>query len=271
MSVEAEFYEQSALWTHDVDDERVRLRAHQLVALLPEGTTSILDVGTGNGKVAHPLQSILGSDVSIVGLDRSHEALQQVRLPRLHASADALPVAGKSFDVVTTCELLEHLPENIFQETLKELGRVARHAVVITVPNRERRRLAQIDCEACGCRYNRRRHLRSFDAKTMTDLIPGFVMTESVEFGHTTRRYPRLLRQTLERRGMVSVHDAPSCPQCGTPHGRRRSDAALSDTELADEVDRYHALRTKLPGQSSPYWLGARFEATDRRRGSSAL
>src|ERR671916_332050 len=46
-----------------------------------------------------------------------------------------LPFPGRSFDVVGCFEVLEHLPGDLPRKALSELGRVARQAVVLSVPH----------------------------------------------------------------------------------------------------------------------------------------
>ena len=287
MSVDRDFYEQTDLWgeDHDLDPERTDARVTAMSRLLPQRFDSLLDVGTGDGRVLGPMQERLNADGHhplVIGLDRSATALGHVRTLRTQASADALPYQDRSIDVITACEILEHLPDPIFEATRLEMARVARHSIVITVPNAENRRRADLTCHACGCRYNRRRHLRSFDRESFDTLLPGFAVSEVSSFGHHTRIYPRVVRQELERRGVLSVHDAPSCPQCGQAHGRRAGDVDASmagydrrsrpDDRGPDAVERrsgvdrrarnvgYWTLRSMVPSERRPYWLGVRLD-----------
>lgn len=269
MSVERSFYEQDALWgeANDLDQQRTHIRAAEMAALMPPKVTSILDVGTGDGRVLHPLIELLPEAPIVVGLDRSSTALRHLDQVGMQGSADALPFADRSFDVVTACEILEHLPEPIYLAARDELARVANRSVIITVPNRENLARAELRCEMCNCRYNRRRHLRSFDRAAFDDLLPGFAVADAQEFGHHTRIYPRLARQTMERRGLLSVHDAPACPQCGQAHGRRSDDrpqpGVLAESEQAGpstERSSYFRLRSLVPAERRPYWLGVRLD-----------
>ncbi len=271
MAVDRTFYEQAELWgiENDLDRDRTMIRATEMARLMPTGVESILDVGTGDGRLLHPLVDQLPTVPLVVGLDRSATALHHLDRLATQGSADALPYADKAFDVVIACEILEHLPEPIFQAATAELARVARRSVIITVPNREKLARAEVRCEKCGCRYNRRRHLRRFDRKSFDSLLPGFDVVEAAEFGHRTRIYPRLVRQELERRGLLSVHDAPECPQCGQGHGRRASDvsppagtssSSASSDNVAPGSGSYFRIRSMVPAQRQPYWLGVRLD-----------
>lgn len=263
MTVEAEFYEQADLWGSraELDPDRSMLRASEVARLLPPDVSSVLDVGTGDGRVLTPLRTMLDPAVAVFALDRSATALRHVGLPSVLASADRLPMADLSVDVVLACELLEHLPPAVYDVARAELGRVARRAVVLTVPNRERLRRSDLLCRACGCRYNRRRHLRRFSADSMADVVPGFRLASTVQFGPRSPVYPRLARQLLEERGVLSVHDAPSCPQCGSRHPASSLASPGGDGAAQGRArTRYRTVRRMVPGGARPYWLAARFD-----------
>jgi hypothetical protein len=53
------------------------------------------------------------------------------------ASIEALPFDDDSFDVVSCMEVLEHLPDEIYEQGLAELRRVCRGQLLMTVPYRE--------------------------------------------------------------------------------------------------------------------------------------
>jgi SAM-dependent methyltransferase len=109
-------------------------RIRNVVAgLMPE---SVLDAGCGEGELLR--RDVLRPGVRTVCLDRSLEALAEVPSPDrvcglVCGLGDALPFKTASFDVVLCMEVLEHLPEPA--AALCELARVARKAVVLSVPH----------------------------------------------------------------------------------------------------------------------------------------
>lgn len=52
----------------------------------------------------------------------------------VRATADQLPFADDSFDVVVSLDMVEHLPQQIRQTSIQELTRVARRLVVLAFP-----------------------------------------------------------------------------------------------------------------------------------------
>jgi ubiquinone/menaquinone biosynthesis C-methylase UbiE len=108
----------------------------EVVALSPH---TFLDAGCGEGFVARkvidaaPGISLTGCDVSPSALEIAANANPEARF--VAGSVVDLPFPDQSFDVVGCFEVLEHLPGELPRRALSELGRVARHAVVLSVPN----------------------------------------------------------------------------------------------------------------------------------------
>lgn len=96
---------------------------------------TVLEIGVGEGEIAERVHSRY-PDAAIVGLDLPDPALaDEWRSRPLHGlftDAAALPVRDRSIDLVMAIEVLEHLPEP--EAALRELARVARRDVVLSVP-----------------------------------------------------------------------------------------------------------------------------------------
>jgi len=96
---------------------------------------SILDAGCGEGELLR--RGVLGAAFSTVSLDRNRDALAEIRTHTagthpVCGSVLQLPFARGSFDAVLCLEVLEHLEDPA--AAVRELLRVARKAVVLSVP-----------------------------------------------------------------------------------------------------------------------------------------
>lgn len=88
---------------------------------------SILEIGPG-GKLVSNLLSKLSFSVKTLDINKNIE-------PDYISSADNLPMADKSFDIVLAAEILEHLPFDKIGKTLCEIKRVSRMGAIISLPH----------------------------------------------------------------------------------------------------------------------------------------
>jgi SAM-dependent methyltransferase len=108
----------------------------EIVALAPE---SFLDAGCGEGFVARrvlramPDLMLTGCDVSEGALAIAADTVPSARF--VPGSVTDLPFPDDAFDVVGCFEVLEHLPGDLPRQALREMARVARRAVVLSVPH----------------------------------------------------------------------------------------------------------------------------------------
>ncbi len=107
--------------------ERMATYAYQIREALASAPSSVLEIGPGNGIASYVLCS---NGVSVVTLDID---------PRLHpdtlGSVTDLPFLDGAFDVVLCFEVLEHLPFDALEPCFRELSRVARSSVILSLPN----------------------------------------------------------------------------------------------------------------------------------------
>lgn len=106
---------------------RIFSYAHQIDTVISFEPKSVIEIGAGGGMVTAALRS--------VGIEVTTVDVQSELKPDVIASVTDLPFEDGRFDVALCCQVLEHLPFDQFVPALKELGRVSRKAVVISLPD----------------------------------------------------------------------------------------------------------------------------------------
>ena len=100
---------------------------HQIDEILKLNIFKCLDVGIGNGFVS---KYLITRGINVITLDNN---------PNLNSntigSVLSIPFLNRSFDVVSCCQVLEHLPYQYFSKSLKELYRVSRRYVILSLPD----------------------------------------------------------------------------------------------------------------------------------------
>ena len=100
---------------------------HQVNECMKLGAKSVLLVGVGSGVT---VDSLVRRGVEVTTLDIDAH-LGPDRIGSVHA----IPAADGEFDVAICCQVLEHLPLAMLDNCLRELLRVARHGVVVSLPD----------------------------------------------------------------------------------------------------------------------------------------
>jgi len=167
------------------------------VAAIPRPCKSLLDVGCGDGRLVLRIREELGSRV--VGFDLSAVALANVADPKCCGSADRLPFANRSFEIVLATEILEHVPHDLYSQVLEELARVADKYIVITVPNSENLDELSALCGACGSRFHVWGHVRSYTPRAIESLFEGFKPIRVFSFGEQVGLYNQFLLWLRQR------------------------------------------------------------------------
>lgn len=213
MSVDEQAFYDLRWNTESVVTDRERHRVSVTADAVPDDCQSVLDVGAGNGMLS---LAVAAKGKSVTAVDFSEVALSKVGLPTLRRSADNLVGVGdRSYDLVMSTEMLEHLDEATYQGALREFNRVARLAILITVPNRELMGEHLGVCGDCGVQFHIWGHQRRFAPPDLRSLFPDFRPVSIRSFGDTLPKYNRLLlwaRTTVAQAWFVD--ERSPCPQC---------------------------------------------------------
>lgn len=101
---------------------------YQIRELLRTKPESILEIGLGDGVTANYLKNHIG--IAYTTADFAADLN-----PDIVADIRKLPVQDASFDTVCAFEVLEHLPFEDFETGVRELSRVAKKYVIISLPH----------------------------------------------------------------------------------------------------------------------------------------
>lgn len=101
---------------------------YQLREVIAQNPSSLLEVGGGDGVFREYIKT--NTDIAYQNLDIAEDLN-----PDVVGSVEQIPLPDRSVDMVVAFQVLEHLPFEKFEQTLSELGRVSRGAVIISLPH----------------------------------------------------------------------------------------------------------------------------------------
>lgn len=134
---------------------------------------TILDIGCAEGFITSFLAD---GQTLVVGIELDESikiAKAKVKNAEfVHASMTHLPFKDECFDAVTVLEVLEHLPDNVLVEGVKEVDRILNREgkLLVSVPNNEQ--ITYTRCIHCGKLTPLWGHLRSMSEEIVTNLLP---------------------------------------------------------------------------------------------------
>ncbi len=100
---------------------------HQYKNIFDFNPATVLEIGTGGGIMANILKE---NNIKVTTIDNNPETN-----PDIIGSVLKIPFEDNSFDIVAAFEILEHLPFKSFSKALKEMRRVAKNNLVISLPD----------------------------------------------------------------------------------------------------------------------------------------
>ncbi len=147
----------------------------------------VLDVGTGNGDIPLALAQWMGQRGFSVGVDLHPQVVEIARkrlgardgVALVHADGLALPFLRSSFDAVVSALTLHHLKWEGAIQLIREMGRVARHRVVIS--DLERHPVSWLAARAFALTLWRHSQLTRHDGPL--SVLRSFTPTELYELG----------------------------------------------------------------------------------------
>lgn len=175
------------LWKHYQNDnskifESAYSRLRFLANKCPRGSR-VLNIGIGSGYLEgllhHKGVSVCSIDPdpgSVRHLLDAYQGGVEVRVGYAHS----IPFRDESFDYVIFSEVLEHIPEDLISNSIKELCRVLKYSgrLLGTVPFNENLEASKVFCPACSETFHRWGHLHSYDKERLSSVLEsgGFIV-----------------------------------------------------------------------------------------------
>ena len=91
--------------------------------------TTYLDVGCGRGEML----DYAGDYARVMGVEDVPDLCEEGRV--IHAALPNLPFGAMSYEMVTCFDVMEHIPSQLAQASIFELGRIAEKYLVLTISN----------------------------------------------------------------------------------------------------------------------------------------
>ncbi len=136
----------------------------------------VLNIGIGRGGLEEVL---ISKGIIVYSLDPNEKSIERVK-SKLGLSDRAkvgysqlIPFSDQNFDAVVMTEVLEHLSDDVINQTLREVNRVLRSGgeFIGTVPADENLLKQRVVCPDCGKIFHQWGHLQSFSQARLIKLL----------------------------------------------------------------------------------------------------
>ena len=154
-----------------------------------------------------------------IGIDIESIRIKFYPGDKIIGDVSKLPIKARKFDMVLCCEVLEHLNDEILSLAIREILRVAKKYVLITVPFSETLSAQWLKCSQCSLIFHAWGHLRKFDLKTLKRLFKRACLVETQFLSLKEARIPSIGYIIAKKLGNVwgDNHQNPIfCPVCGS-------------------------------------------------------
>ena len=166
-----DYFQNEGINSFSQNQERMKFLVNRLVP-----HTRVLNIGVGNGVLE---RLALAKKIDIACLDPSERAIDSIRLSLGLGNkaqvgvSQSLPFSNQTFDVVIMSEVLEHLSNDVFEQSVRECHRVLCDggSFIGTVPADEALSKNNVICPDCGKLFHRWGHVQGFSEERLQSLL----------------------------------------------------------------------------------------------------
>jgi glycosyltransferase involved in cell wall biosynthesis/ubiquinone/menaquinone biosynthesis C-methylase UbiE len=240
---------------HSTSRERARIA--NLMEIIPQGLSSLLDIGGRDGYISSLLTDRFEH---VTCLDLENPQVANDRVHSVSGNVTRLEYADNSFDAVLCAEVLEHIPPQLLSEACSEISRVAKHTVVVGVPYQQDLRVGRTTCLLCGQKNPCWGHINTFSELRLKSLFKELKQTK-VTFVERNKDYTNALSawlMDLAGNPWGTYEQEESCIHCGCQlvHPAARAWYEKLSSRLAWALN---AMQTQFV-PSKPTWIHMVFE-----------
>lgn len=256
-------YSNQKLWEKLKLSESNKERIEKTVDMIPPEVNSIADVGCGSGLFLNYIKENL--EISkLMGVDFSISAMKTLRTSKKVGDISKIPLKDDSYDLVSVLEVLEHLDATVYEKAKKELVRVSRKYILVSVPFSEDLGLENIKCPQCKNKFNKSHHKRTFKESVMRGLFQdeGY---RCKEIEYISKRHIYFLVTPLmngwrKLRGYKDLSDTV-CPFCG--YTEKDSAQENSNKGKKQSFSKLAFLKNVWPKKHTYKWIACLYKKLD--------
>jgi methyltransferase family protein len=222
-----------------------RERLEKTLDSIPDDICTGLEIGFHDFRITN----LLRSKMDLVSIDLPKKVNQPSLYKLTFADLQSLPFRDNTFDIVICTEVLEHLSEDVLLKGVRELQRVSRRYVLVSVPYKQRVWNEMFRCANCGFLYNRMGHLHYMDDQKLAALFEGAISEKSELAGQINGYAPDWLYSLANTLGNAwSDFIFGNCPNC------QKSDKAVTPNAIGYVLQRL-IWRAERLAKARPAWI----------------
>jgi ubiquinone/menaquinone biosynthesis C-methylase UbiE len=214
---EIKHYDNEYLWKKLELSQSNRERIQQSVEIIPQDVNSVADIGCGSGLFLNQIKEQFPIE-DLVGIDFSVKAMRGLKVTKMVGDITDIPLESNSYDLVSALEVIEHLDPKEYEKARKELARVSRKYILISVPFNEDLELELVECCKCKTRFNKSHHKRTFRERTMYGLFEkDNYQVKSLKYISKRNQYFLIspLVKIWRKKKRIKNSEGSICPVCG--------------------------------------------------------